>query len=101
VTTHEVFLEVLASVSRVPHLRRLAVETIRSVKAAPERFRIRIVPLSEYRFLRGLDRYARRPDKSYSLVDCISMVVMEEEGITEALTNDHHFEQEGFTILIR
>jgi predicted nucleic acid-binding protein len=48
-----------------------------------------------------LDRYERRPDKSYSLTDCISMVVMEEEGINEVLSNDHHFEQEGFTILFK
>jgi predicted nucleic acid-binding protein len=37
-----------------------------------------------------------RPDKGYSLVDCISMQTMRTEGLTEALTNDRHFEQEGF-----
>jgi uncharacterized protein len=50
-------------------------------------------------FLRALDRYEQRLDKEYSLVDCMSMVVMEERGIHHVLTNDHHFTQAGFTIV--
>lgn len=50
-------------------------------------------------FTRALDLYEARPDKEYSLVDCMSMVVMRERGITHVLTNDHHFRQEGFTVL--
>ena len=46
-------------------------------------------------------RYEQRPDKNYSLPDCIAMNVMEKEGIAEVLTSDHNFEQEGFTILMR
>ncbi len=41
--------------------------------------------------------YDERPDKAWSLTDCISLVVMADEGLTEALTRDHHFEQAGFT----
>jgi predicted nucleic acid-binding protein len=48
----------------------------------------------------GLELYSRRPDKEWSLTDCISFVVMEEHGLTEALTTDHHFEQAGFTALL-
>ena len=48
----------------------------------------------------GLAFYASRADKAYSLVDCISMLAMRQMGLTEVLTNDHHFTQEGFTILI-
>ena len=44
--------------------------------------------------------YSRRPDKEWSLTDCISFVVMSDEGLTEALTGDHHFEQAGFTPLL-
>ena len=50
-------------------------------------------------FRRALDLYALRPDKAYSLVDCMSMIVMKDRGITHVLTNDHHFRQEGFTVL--
>jgi uncharacterized protein len=42
-----------------------------------------------------------RPDKNYSLCDATSFVLMGQEGMTEALTTDHHFEQEGFTRLLR
>lgn len=50
---------------------------------------------------RGLGLYAARPDKAWSLTDCISFVVMTDRGLTEALTGDHHFEQAGFRALLR
>jgi uncharacterized protein len=50
-------------------------------------------------FEAGVDLYRRRPDKAWSLTDCISFVVMKERGLTEVLTGDRHFEQAGFTIL--
>ena len=52
-------------------------------------------------FLDRLTLYNARPDKGYSLTDCISMQTMRREGLTEALTNDRHFEQEGFRALFR
>lgn len=41
-----------------------------------------------------------RQDKSYSLCDAVSFVVMRQRNITKALTTDHHFEQEGFQRLL-
>jgi hypothetical protein len=60
---------------------------------------VEIVPPSPELFHRGFERYRLRPDKDWSLTDCISFVVMEERGITEALTSDHHFQQAGFVTL--
>ncbi len=60
-----------------------------------------VVPASHESFERGLDLYCSRPDKAWSLTDCISFVVMWDRGITEALTADHHFEQAGFVALLK
>jgi predicted nucleic acid-binding protein len=63
--------------------------------------RVRIVPLESRLLSRGFERMAARPDKDWSLIDCISFVVMEDEGIHEALTADEHFEQAGFIALLK
>lgn len=44
--------------------------------------------------------YKKYKDKEWSLVDCISFIVMRERGIKQALTFDHHFEQAGFTAIM-
>jgi len=97
-TTEEALTEVLAFFSeRGQHLRQLTTATVRSLAADPM---IRILPQSHQSFLTGLALYEGRPDKGYSLIDCISMLVMRQEGITEILTHDVHFTQEGFTKLL-
>ena len=57
------------------------------------------VPAGRDLFIRGLQLYEQRPDKEYSLVDCMSMTLMRERGIAHVLTNDRHFRQEGFTVV--
>ena len=49
----------------------------------------------------GTKFYASRPDKSWSLTDCISFVIMRERNLSEVLTTDHHFTQAGFRVLMR
>ena len=49
----------------------------------------KIIPPDEQLFDNGVELYRNRPDKGWSLTDCISFIVMECEGITEALTGDH------------
>jgi len=76
------------------HNRRGAVEFVRDFMR-----RYLVVESGRPLFLRALDLYARRLDKEYSLVDCMSMVSMRDLGLTHVLTNDHHFRQEGFTVV--
>ena len=52
-------------------------------------------------FAAGCDLFSQRPDKSWSLTDCISFVAMREHGLTEVLTADRHFDQAGYTALLR
>jgi uncharacterized protein len=42
-----------------------------------------------------------RQDKTYSLCDAVSFILMRHRGMTEALTTDRHFEQEGFIKLLQ
>jgi hypothetical protein len=60
-----------------------------------------IVPPTEELMARGVEMYAARQDKQWSLTDCISFLVMHDRQITEALTGDHHFEQAGFITLLK
>lgn len=58
------------------------------------------VPADADLFQKGVALFRPRTDKQWSLTDCTSFVVMQEHGLTEALTSDHHFEQAGFTALL-
>jgi uncharacterized protein len=94
--THDgVLTEVLAYFAEEgSYARGIAVEGIRHALRFYD-----VLPADRPLFLAALDRYAARPDKEYSLVDCISMVVMEERGIRHVLSNDHHFAQAGFHLV--
>lgn len=98
ITTDEVLSEFLTFFGGSVRLRRRAVETIRELESDPN---ILILPQSRESFQSGFELYAVRPDKGYSLTDCISMQTMRRQGLTDILTNDKHFEQEGFRALFR
>src|SRR5947209_4330406 len=94
VTTDEVLTEVLATMSGGgPYWRGMAVRAVRRLLNVRS---VEVVPQDRAGFLDALDFYERRLDKGYSLVDCRSMLIMSSRGITEVLTNDRHFSQEGF-----
>lgn len=97
VTTDEVMAEFLTFFSGLgPEWRRRAVQFAREVSADPD---VVVLPQTGSSFQAGLSLYERRPDKHYSLTDCISMETMREYGLGEVLTNDRHFAQEGFSVL--
>ena len=78
--------------------RELFLDLIESVRAD---LRTTVIWSERIAFEAGLRLYEERRDKDWSLTDCISFVVMKERGLTEALTADHHFEQAGFTALLK
>ena len=97
VTTEFVLLELGNSCARAEdHADFLAL--VAGMRASP---RVKIIPLSLELLNRGLERMRERDDKDWSLTDCISFIVMEDEGLREALTGDQHFEQAGFTALFK
>jgi uncharacterized protein len=62
---------------------------------------VTIVPPEQTLFDRGAALYDQRPDKAWSLTDCISFTIMQDHGLRDALTGDHHFEQAGFNVLMK
>jgi uncharacterized protein len=99
VTTDEVLGEVLAFYSKASQrLREQAAVLVRGILNDPE---ILVAEQTHFSFLKGLDLYENRPDKGYSLTDCISMITMQRLGIIEVLSHDRHFVQEGFGILFK
>jgi predicted nucleic acid-binding protein len=98
VTTEEVLVEFLAHFSGGGRrLRKGAVRYVESVLGDPG---IVVLPQSHDTFMNGLTLYKKRPDKEYSLVDCISMESMRQQSLTDVLTHDDHFAQEGFIVLM-
>ncbi len=95
-TTTAVLLEVADAMS-TPTRRSGCAEFLADLTAQPQTI---VCPINDGLFERGLVLYRSRPDKAWSLTDCISFVVMVDEGLTEALTGDHHFEQAGFRALL-
>jgi hypothetical protein len=59
-----------------------------------------VVPASRDLLDRAMELYHQHVDKEWTLTDCVSFVAMREREIAEALTQDHHFKQAGFTILL-
>ncbi len=99
VTTEAVLLEMLNFTAGYgPNLRKAVASFARDLLQDHE---TDVIPQTRELFLRGLVLYESRPDKGYSVTDGISMVVMHELNIAEVLTHDHHFMQEGFTLLLR
>jgi predicted nucleic acid-binding protein len=96
-TTEWVLAEFLAFYSAAGEAtRQRAASRTRQILNDPN---TQVLPASHGMFMDGLSLYESRPDKAYSLTDCISMQIMRREGIAEVLTNDRHFTQEGFRVL--
>ena len=94
VTTQAVLLEFLNFAAEGgEYARRETAAFVRDLHHDPGTV---VVPWDAAQFQAGLTLYVARPDKGYSLTDCVSMTVMRARGISEVLTPDHHFTQEGF-----
>jgi len=99
VTTEFVLAEFLNFYAPRGHLLRLAAAQLAG--SILNDAQIEVMPPDRKLFADGVALYLGRPDKHYSLTDCISMVVMRRWGITEALTQDRHFRQEGLRALFK
>ena len=76
-------------------------ETVTFIERCYTTPNIRVVSVDTALFLRGVELYRSRADKDWGLTDCISFVVMQDNGLIDALTTDEHFQQAGFRALLR
>lgn len=96
-TTEYVLVELVDAMTD-PRLRPVAPQVVAMLRASPT---VHVEPASTALLEKGLALFATHADKLWSLTDCISFVVMQQRGVTEALTYDRHFEQAGFQALLR
>jgi uncharacterized protein len=97
VTTSWVLSELGSFLSPLP-TRQLFVDLVKDLQSDSG---VMVVDADMIQFNSGLEIYAGRPDKAWSLVDCISFLVMRERGLSNAWTTDHHFEQAGFHAMLK
>jgi predicted nucleic acid-binding protein len=97
-TTRWVLTELADGLAKPCERRDLFAEVLKDLQPNP---RVRIVESSDELWHKGVDLFNRRRDKEWTLTDCISFVVMQHHGITDALTGDRHFEQAGFRALLK
>jgi predicted nucleic acid-binding protein len=95
-TTRAILLEIGNALSKVRH-RSAAIKLLTALENDP---RVEIVAASDELYRRAFEIYSDRVDKERGLIDCMSFVVMNDRGLTEALTADNHFRQAGFHVLL-
>ncbi len=96
ITTDAVVLELGAALARVAY-RGAAVTLIDGLRADPM---VEIAALDRTLFESAYRLFKERPDKEWSLTDCVSFVLLQERGISESLTADEHFVQAGIKALL-
>lgn len=97
VTTNYVLLETINALSKSAH-RKAVIELIRRIEISDN---VAIIKISENIYQSAWKNYIRATDKEWGITDCTSFEIMKMFKITTAFTNDHHFEQAGFNILLR
>lgn len=97
VTSQAVVLEIGNGLSR-QRFRRFAIEALELLELSPN---IKVVSLSDGLIAEAFALFRNRMDKEWSLVDCTSIIIMQNLGIESALTTDDHFVQAGFRALLR
>ncbi len=96
-TTSAVLLEFGNAFSPV-HLKHAAIKMIDAIQLSPK---WKCATVDASLFAKGFHRFNHYRDKAWGLVDCISMIVADDLGVAEIFTTDHHFEQAGFSILLK
>ncbi|MDQ3253693.1 MAG: PIN domain-containing protein [Acidobacteriota bacterium] len=99
VTTNYIIAELVALLHSPMRIsRHESIRFIDSLKSAPY---VEIVHINETLDAAAWQLLKARADKNWSLADCASFALMQQRNMTDAFTTDHHFEQAGFTRLLK
>ena len=97
--THDYVLAEFVPLCQARGLNRK--KTLSFIRALLENPLVEVIWTNEELYQRAVELLEQRLDKTYSLCDAVSFLLMRERGISEALTTDKHFTQEGFTQLLQ
>lgn len=99
ITTEPVLAELTALLTRPMRMPKgKQIELIMAIRSDPF---VKVISLSEKQIEASWELWRTRPDKLWSFVDCSSFIVMQQLGLIEALTTDHHFEQAGLVRILK
>lgn len=79
-----------------PTLRRAAAKAVQRLRSSD----VVIISQTPELFATALERYRAMEDKAWSLTDCASFLIIEQQRLKAALTRDRHFAQAGFQLLL-
>lgn len=94
ITSQLVMIEFMGRCAKPATLRKLCFELVNALASGP----IKVIGHTDAMYVRAFNIYENFKDKEWSLVDCASFEMMRDGNITEALTNDKHFTQAGFSV---
>jgi predicted nucleic acid-binding protein len=96
-TTNYVIVETINALSKV-EIRKAVVEFMDKLETSPS---VEIIKINDETYNDAWRLYQQRMDKEWGITDCTSFEVMKMLNIKRAFTNDKHFEQAGYSLVVK
>ena len=97
ITTNYVVVETINALSKV-EFRKTVIEFIDKLGKSPS---VQIVKITDEIYNNAWTLYQQRMDKDWGITDCTSFEVMQMFNIRKAFTSDKHFEQAGYSLMVK
>jgi predicted nucleic acid-binding protein len=97
ITTNYIVVETINALSKVK-FRKTVIEFIDKLKKSPH---VQIVKITDEIYNNAWTLYQQRMDKDWGITDCISFEVMQMFNIRKAFSSDKHFEQAGYSLMVK
>ena len=97
VTSNYVIVETINALSKA-EFRKAVIEFVDKLEMSPS---VEIIKITDEMYNNAWALYQQRMDKDWGITDCTSFEVMRMFNIKKALTNDKHFEQAGYSLVVK